>query len=372
MTYTARLKVFCDNKDILSKLSYTFANTTTKQNYGGKIDSNGCTKVYDCNKLDLIFVELLLNNSKLARVRVPALENGEFNKSTFTLKSTTGTTQKTESNKVPVRVKNELEVAIENLHGTAIYFGNNFLAHDGALRQAYIKQIKQMSDQYLIDVKNGKIALKKAAEEANQLRNSILEATRKKNSPIALAASQKEKMAAKTLEQFLEYYALKLKDPKKFEQLKSQSRQILDNFVKSKVGTKDSYFEALSKADQNKVYYSVIKGSGSSNGWFDKASKVMRPMGRVIVFISIAYAGYEIYNAENREKEIYKQGATIGAGIAGGAAGGAIAGGICGPGSPICSTVGVIVGGIAGGYGAYKLVEAFDEELEAFTQWSLF
>lgn len=98
----------------------------------------------------------------------------------------------------------------------------------------------------------------------------------------------------------------------------------------------------------------------------------MKPAGRVIVFFSIAYAGYEIYNAENREKEIYKQGATIGAGVAGGAAGGAIAGGICGPGSPICSTVGVIIGGIAGGYGAYKLVEAFDEELEAFTRWTLF
>ncbi|AOA59978.1 hypothetical protein BFG52_11455 [Acinetobacter larvae] len=98
----------------------------------------------------------------------------------------------------------------------------------------------------------------------------------------------------------------------------------------------------------------------------------MKPAGRVIVFISIAYAGYEIYNAENKEKEFYKQGATIGAGIAGGAAGGAIAGGIYGPGSPICSTVGVIIGGIAGGYGAYKLVEAFDEELEAFTKWTLF
>ncbi|UNW06720.1 hypothetical protein MOV98_15095 [Acinetobacter variabilis] len=52
--------------------------------------------------------------------------------------------------------------------------------------------------------------------------------------------------------------------------------------------------------------------------------------------------------------------------------GGAIAGGICGPGSPICSTVGVIIGGLAGGYGAYKLVEAYDEELEAFTEWTLF
>ncbi len=69
-----------------------------------------------------------------------------------------------------------------------------------------------------------------------------------------------------------------------------------------------------------------------------------------------------------KEKEIYKQGATLGAGIAGGAAGGTIAGGICGPGSPICSTVGVIIGEIT----AYQLVEAFDEELEAFTKWTLF
>lgn len=41
MTYTARLKVFCDNKDLLSKLSYTLLNTTTQKSYGGKIDPNG-------------------------------------------------------------------------------------------------------------------------------------------------------------------------------------------------------------------------------------------------------------------------------------------------------------------------------------------
>ena len=64
MTYTARLKVSCDNKDLLSKLSYTLLNTTTQKSYGGKIDPNGCTKIYSCNKLDLIFVELILNNAK--------------------------------------------------------------------------------------------------------------------------------------------------------------------------------------------------------------------------------------------------------------------------------------------------------------------
>ena len=151
MTYTARLKVLCNDKKLLANLEYSFSNETTKQKYGGKLDSNGCTKVYKCNKLDLIYIYLISNNTPLMRVRVPALENGEFNKSEVTLPSTAGTTKKAESNKVSVKVKNELEIAIENLHGTAIYFGNNFLAHDGALRQAYIKQIKQMSDQYLID-----------------------------------------------------------------------------------------------------------------------------------------------------------------------------------------------------------------------------
>lgn len=372
MTYTARLKVSCDNKNLLSRLSYTLLNTTTQKSYGGKIDQNGCTKIYNCNKLDLIFVELILNNSKIARVRIPALENGEFNKSIYKLKSTTGTTKPEESNKVLVKVKNELEIALEALHGTALYFSNNFLDHDSALRNAYMKAIKKMSHEYLKDVENGKMTVKEAAKEAHALRNDILEQTRKKNSPIALAASQKEKRTAKNLDQFLEYYALKLKDPDKWKKLKYQSRQALDDYVKTSNGTRHSYFQSLSTADKNKVFYSVVKGSGSSHGTFDKAAKYMKPLGRVIIVISISYAWYEIFSAENKEKEFYKQAATIGSGVAAGAAGGAIVGGVCGPGSPICSTVGVIIGGIAGGYGAYKLVEAYDEELEAFTEWTLF
>ena len=93
--------------------------------------------------------------------------------------------------------------------------------------------------------------------------------------------------------------------------------------------------------------------------------------GRALLVVSFAYAGYEIYNAENKEKETYRQGITIGAGGAGGA-GGAVAGAICGPGSPICSGVGILIGGAIGGYGAYKLVEAFGKELEVFTVWTVF
>lgn len=76
--------------------------------------------------------------------------------------------------------------------------------------------------------------------------------------------------------------------------------------------------------------------------------------------------------SDNKELELYRQSIGIGSGMVGGAAGGAIASGICGPGSPICAIVGVIIGGVAGGYGAYVMLEAFDEELKAFTSWTVF
>ena len=234
-----------------------------------------------------------------------------------------------------------------------------------------MREIKKMSDGYLEAVKKGSISVKDAALEATDLRNQILDATRKKNSAIGLAVSQKEKALGKTLEQILEYYAMEINDPHKFNALKS-NRAAIDSHIKEIIKAKQSYFKKLKVPDQNKVYYSVLKGSGKSNKSFNSKIKWMKFGGRVLVVISIAYAGYEIYNAENKEKETYRQGITIGGGIAGGAAGGATAGLICGPGSPICSTVGVIIGGAIGGVSAYLLVDAFDEELEAFTQWTLF
>ena len=45
MTYTARLKVFCDHKNILSNLSYNFLNTSSNKSHGGKLDNNGCTVI---------------------------------------------------------------------------------------------------------------------------------------------------------------------------------------------------------------------------------------------------------------------------------------------------------------------------------------
>lgn len=372
MTYTARLKVIAD-QSILSQLRYVVRNQTQKKNFGGSFDSSGRTRVFPCEKLDFIQADLLLNGSPIFKnILIPALENGDFNKSIFKLPATTGQTKLADKNIQSVKVKNELEVALDKLNGTAVYFGNNFLIHDANLRAAYMREIKKMSDGYLSEVAKGKVSVKDAAIEANSLRNDILDAVRKKNSAIGLAVSQKEKAVGKSLQEIVEYYAMEIAKPVEFKQLKNTSRSAIDNHIKLKLKTGSSYLKLLSGADKNRVYYSVLKGAGKSSPKFNSKIKLMKGAGRVLVVVSIAYAGFEIYNADNKEKEAYRQGITIGGGIAGGAGGGAAAGLICGPGSPVCSTVGVLLGGVAGGLAAYVLVDEFDDELEAFTEWNLF
>ena len=71
-------------------------------------------------------------------------------------------------------------------------------------------------------------------------------------------------------------------------------------------------------SQQNRVFYSILKGAGKTNAGFNAKIPYMKWGGRALVVVSFAYAGYEIYNAENKEKEIYRQGVTIGGGIAGG------------------------------------------------------
>jgi hypothetical protein len=373
MTCTARLKVFCDNKAILSKLSYTFSNTTTKQNFGGKIDTNGCTKVYDCNKLDLIFVELLLNNSKLARVRVPALENGEFNKSTFRLKSTTGTTQKTESNKVPVKVKNELEIAIDQWEATTSYIAKETIQNP-VLRLTYEKKAKEISNKYIKFVKEKKLSLKEAATECNKLRNEVMEITRKKTTAVGLAGAKNMKSTGLTIDFLSEKYAYQLIDVNDYEKLKKMKQ--LDPYIKEQMAIGRSFFNELSPAGKNRVYYSIMKSAGNANKKVTANMKVTGSLGTVFLVITVIYAGKEIYYAENREKETIRQTTTIFSGMAAGAATtiavSSPAEAACGPASPICIFVAGLVGSAVGGWGAYQLLEAYDEELEEFTTWKFF
>lgn len=346
MSYTARLKIFCDDKRILNMVTYRYINQSRNITISDNFDKNYCTKIYNCYKGEKVIFQILINNEVLFNVHTPVLYNGEFNQSTYKIPATNAQTKPIKENAVrPVNVKNKLEIELEKLEGAALYFGNNFLIHDAKLRTTYIEQTKLMSKRYLQLVKDGKITVEQAAKEASVLRNYIMDATRKKLSAISLAKSQKEKMASKNLSQFLEYYAMKLKKPQEFNRLKSISRKAIDDAVKSSADTPNSYFRQLNSVERNTVFYSVLKGSGDSNPKFNSSVKWMSAFGKVLVVFTVAFASYEIYNADNKELEVYRQSISIGSGMVGGAAGGAIASWICGPGSPICAIVGVIIGG---------------------------
>lgn len=373
MTYTARLKVFCDNKGILSSLRYSLSNTTTKQSYGGKLDSNGCTKVYNCNKLDLIFVELLLDNAKLARIRVPALENGEFNRSTFKLKSTTGTPKQGESNKTPVKVENELEIAIEQWEATTSYIAKETIQNP-VLRLTYQKKAKEVSNKYIKLVKDRKLTLKDAANECNKLRNEVMETTRKRTTAIGLAGAKNLKASGLTIDFLSEKYAYQLTNPNNYENLKNTKQ--LDPFIKKQMVMGKSFFNVLSSTGQNRVYYSIMRSAGSANPKVTNQMKGVGALGTVFIVVTVVFAGKEIYYAENKEKESIRQGTTILTGMATGAATtmvvSAPAEATCGPAAPLCIFIAGLVGSAIGGWGAYKLLEAYDAEIEEFTTWNFF
>lgn len=373
MTYTARLKVFCNDKNILSNLSYTFLNTSSNKNYRGKLDNNGCTKVYNCNKLDLIFIELILNNTKLARVRIPALENGDFNKSTYKLKMTQGITKKAESNKVPVKVKNELEIAIEQWESTTSYIAKETIQNP-VLRLTYQKKAKEVSNKYIMLVKDRKLTLKEAANECNKLRNEVMETTRKRTTAVGVAGAKNIKTNGLTIDFLSEKYAYKLTNPTNYEELKN-TRQ-LDGFIKKQMALGKSFFNALSPTGKNRVYYSIMRSAGNANPKVTSQMKGVGSLGTVFLVVTVVFAGKEIYYAENREKESIRQGTTIFTGMATGAATtmavSTPAEAACGPAAPLCMFVAGLVGSAIGGWGAYKLLEAYDAEIEEFTTWNFF
>ena len=90
-----------------------------------------------------------------------------------------------------------------------------------------------------------------------------------------------------------------------------------------------------------------------------------------MIVVTIAYATYEIANADNEAKEAMKQGITI----AGGAAGTALASlavvPLCGPGAPFCTIGLMLAAGVTSGWAASQLVDKIDDELEEFAKWQV-
>lgn len=218
----------------------------------------------------------------------------------------------------------ELNRALADLQVESTNFGLRFI-RDARVRFDYMQQTKKLANEFSARVAKGEIAPREAAEQVNLLRNEIMEAQRMKSSDIGRALAVKLKTSGLSLDELCEKYALRFYE---------------------------SSFETLNQNAKNRVYLEIVESSGRSRISVNKSALKFSRLGRAFWIATIGIAVYKVYEAENKLKEVARQGVVIGTGVAGGMAGGAAAGLVCGPGAPICSTIGVFVGGAIAAFGA--------------------
>lgn len=200
------------------------------------------------------------------------------------------------------------------------------LTVDSQARQVYEKQIRAMASELRIKVSTGKISWIKAAEQAQEARNLMMQIIRSRSTPVGMAMAQRLKSEGKTLN----------------ELIAKKTRQLYGN---------KSDFNSLASTRQNIVYSEIVKSAGKSNPRVTAVMRRLSHTGRGLIVISIALSVYTVATAEKKFNAAGREIAIAGAGVGGGMAGGAVAGLVCGPGAPVCVTVGAFVGGALAAFG---------------------
>jgi len=234
-----------------------------------------------------------------------------------------------------------LSKALESFEGVALKFSKDFIS-DAMHRESYNRNVRRVKAEVVSQVRSGSISVKEAAQFCYEARNKIMAETRAKTSVHGLAIAEKKKIVSPALE------------------------EVLNKKTEKKFGKK---FAELSKGQKDSVYYEIVESSARPNAKFNTVNKVLKVSGKVLIVVTIAYATYEIANADNKPKEVIKQGITIGGGLAGGALAGLAVSAVCGPGAPFCAIGLMLGGGVASGWAASEFADSLDDELEEFTKW---
>ncbi|POF40533.1 hypothetical protein B0D71_18820 [Pseudomonas laurylsulfativorans] len=236
-----------------------------------------------------------------------------------------------------------LEKAIESFEGAALKFSADFIS-DARQRDNYNRNVSRVKDEVLTQVKSGKVSVKEAAEFCYEMRNKIMIEVRAKTSTHGLSIAERKKMISKALEDLLDSKAI-------------------DKFGKR--------FVDLEVRQKTSIHYEIIESSARPNAQYNTRNRVLRVAGKVLIVVTITYAAYEIANAENKSKEVIKQGAVIGGGVVGTILAGSAVIAVCGPGAPVCTIALLLAGGTSFSWLASSAVIFFDEELDEFTKWQV-
>lgn len=236
-----------------------------------------------------------------------------------------------------------LERALESFEGVALKFSVEVIK-DANQRGNYNENVKRVKAQVLIQVNNGSLSAKEAAEFCYEMRNKIMAETRARTSMIGRAIAEKEKAIPPTLE------------------------KLLDDKSSKRFGQK---FSELSGYQRSSIHYEIIEASARPSTKFNVRNKVLAVAGKVLIVVTVAYVVYDVANAENKQKEIAKQALVIGGGALGVVIAKSFGSLLCGPGAPICAIAVLLTAGLTLGWGASEFVEFFDDELEEFTKWQV-
>lgn len=197
---------------------------------------------------------------------------------------------------------------------------------DGAARARYDTLIRQFRSETEALVRSGRLTWREGAERAHGLRNQVMEIIRSRSTPVGRAFAEALKREGKTLNELV-------------------ARKTLQLFGEG------AEFNALTAAQQNRVYAAIIESAGRSNPAVTATMRNISRAGRGLLLLSIGIAVYNVATADDKVEAAKHEGAVAGAGVLGGIGGGALAGLACGPGAPVCVTVGAFVGGALAAFG---------------------
>jgi hypothetical protein len=130
------------------------------------------------------------------------------------------------------------ENAIKSLEATTASVGMH-LEIDSTARRIYAREIKAMSDNLRRDVARGKLTWAQAAEQAQATRNTVMQLTRSRTTPVARAFAEHKKAEGRGLNALVAEKTAKLFG-------------------------KNALFTKLTQSKQNRVFAEIVASAGRS------------------------------------------------------------------------------------------------------------
>lgn len=186
----------------------------------------------------------------------------------------------------------ELRIALARFFDTSQAFAASYI-NDPVVRADYSAKIRAAANEIMERVRAGALTPHEGAQTANAMRNQMLTFMRSRTTAVGLSIAEKMKPEGISLEA-------------------SQARHSQRLYGKS--------FEALTGAERNNVWATIVDRAGESNKLVNMTVKFFGHAGRVLLIASIAWTVYDLSQANDKERTAAKDAAGITGGIVAGAA----------------------------------------------------